>query len=194
MAKSFGFEGNTGVLVEETFPNTPATGKLQKGDIITELDGKAVDDVQELRNTVAVTPPGTDVKFKVWRNNKSVEVTVKIGEQPDNLMAMAGRNRPDEQSPRTRRPKKLPKHGYASGYSRPGHGPEVRLGRYRERHGRHPCRPAPVAYKAGLREGDLITQVGGRNSSLPRRRRPPSPSRAPTIACRSPTPPGHASF
>ena len=39
-------------------------------------------------------PPNTDLKFKVMEGeNKSKEVTVKIGEQPDNLMAMATRSR-----------------------------------------------------------------------------------------------------
>ena len=34
LARTFGFEGVNGVLVEETFAKTPATGKLQKGGVI----------------------------------------------------------------------------------------------------------------------------------------------------------------
>ncbi|HEY8666010.1 MAG TPA: trypsin-like peptidase domain-containing protein, partial [Tepidisphaeraceae bacterium] len=85
-AKSFGFTGDKGVLVEQTFPNTPATGKLQPGDIVTQLDGKPVDNVQELRNAVAATPPGTEMKFTVFRDGKSQDVAVKIGDQPEDLM------------------------------------------------------------------------------------------------------------
>ena len=91
LAESFGFKGDKGVLVQETFSNTPATGKLQKGDIITEVAGKPVDDVQHLRNTVAATPPGGEVKFKVWRDAKFADVTVRIGEQPEDLSAVGAR-------------------------------------------------------------------------------------------------------
>src|SRR5207245_6629904 len=56
-AKSFGYTGVAGVLVEQVLPKTPANGKLQPGDIITGLNGKPVQDVQQLRNAVAMTPP-----------------------------------------------------------------------------------------------------------------------------------------
>lgn len=86
-AKSFGYKGNHGVLVEESLANTPATGKLQPGDIITAMDGKPVESVQELRNHVASTAPNTDVKFTIFRDNKEQPVTVKLGEQPENVLA-----------------------------------------------------------------------------------------------------------
>jgi serine protease Do len=92
LAKSFNYTGDKGVLVQETFSNTPATGKLQNGDIITEVNGKPAEDVQHLRNTVAATKPGDDVKLKVWREGKYADVDVKIGEQPEDLTAIGMRN------------------------------------------------------------------------------------------------------
>jgi serine protease Do len=80
------------VLVQETFSNTPATGKLQNGDIIAEINGKPAEDVQRLRNTVAATKPGDDVRLKVWRDGKYADVDVKIGEQPEDLTAIGMRN------------------------------------------------------------------------------------------------------
>jgi serine protease Do len=90
-AKSFGYPGDKGVLVEQTFPNTPATDRLEPGDIVAELDGKPVDTVQALRDKVAATAPNTELKMKVFRGGKFQDVTLKIGEQPDDLMAVAGR-------------------------------------------------------------------------------------------------------
>lgn len=86
-AQSFGYQGTTGVLVEQIVPNTPATGKLQAGDIITAYDGKPVANVTQLRNFVAATAPNTDVKLTVFRENKETAVILKLGEQPDNLLA-----------------------------------------------------------------------------------------------------------
>ena len=84
VAKSFGYEGDTGVLVQEVIENTPATGKLQEGDIITAIDGKAVADVQTLRNHVAMIAPGTTIKLSVFRDGKQTEIPLTIGQLPDN--------------------------------------------------------------------------------------------------------------
>jgi serine protease Do len=70
--------------------NTPATGKLKDGDIITSFNGTPVKNVQELREEVARTAPNTDVKLGVFRDDKDQTVTLKLGEQPDDLLAAAG--------------------------------------------------------------------------------------------------------
>src|SRR5438034_2834107 len=67
LAKTFGYEKDNGVLVVETFPDTPATGKLHKGDIVTAINGKPVKDSTQLRNTVAAVKPGEEVTFTVFR-------------------------------------------------------------------------------------------------------------------------------
>jgi serine protease Do len=47
-----------------------------------------------LRDAVALTAPGTTVTMTVYRNGKEQDVPIKIGEQPDNLGALAS-GRPD---------------------------------------------------------------------------------------------------
>ncbi len=89
LAAALGYHQNTGVIVNGIMNKTPATGRLEQGDIITSLNGKKVDDVQSLRNEIAATPPGTDVKLGVIRNGKQQDVTVKLGEQPDEPGAIA---------------------------------------------------------------------------------------------------------
>ena len=86
-AKSFGYAGTSGVLVEQVLPKTPAIGKLQPGDIVTQLNGKPVENVQQLRNTIAMTSPNSDVVMKVFRDGKDQDVTVKVAEQPEDAMA-----------------------------------------------------------------------------------------------------------
>jgi serine protease Do len=98
IAKSFGYDGETGVLVEKVMQNTPATGKLEEGDIITSYDGKDVADVQSLRNHVAMSPPGTTIKLGIFRDKKPTEVSLTLGEQPDDAEAMfgAGQSSPEK--------------------------------------------------------------------------------------------------
>jgi len=89
VAKSFGYDGDTGVLVQEVIENTPASGKLQDGDIITTIDGKPVADVQSLRNHVAMIAPGTTIKLGVFRDGKQTEIPLTIGQLPDNADTLA---------------------------------------------------------------------------------------------------------
>src|SRR3954468_22257292 len=100
VAQSFGYEGHTGVLVYQVLPETPAIGKLQPGDIVTAVNGKEVQSVQELRNAIAAMPPGEQVKMNVFRNGKTQDVTIKLAEQPDNVLAMRGNPR-EERSPKS---------------------------------------------------------------------------------------------
>jgi serine protease Do len=88
-ATAAGYTGTSGVFVEGTMFNTPATGKLQAGDVITAIDGKSVSNASQLRNQIAVTPPGTDVKLTVTRGGKDQDVIIKLGEQPADLSAIA---------------------------------------------------------------------------------------------------------
>ncbi len=89
--ESLGFEGKDGILVFQV-PQGPSSGKLEPGDVITQLNGKPVTDVQALRNTIASMAPHAEAKLKIVREGETQEVSVKIGEQPEEPM-LAGGNR-----------------------------------------------------------------------------------------------------
>ncbi len=87
LAKSFDLKNSEGVLVAEVSPDSPAArGGLKQGDVILRLNGTPVNDVGELRNKIALTTPGTKVKFDILRNGKKKTIKVKIGEQPDSRL------------------------------------------------------------------------------------------------------------
>jgi serine protease Do len=88
LARSFGYNETTGVLVNSTFPDTPAFGKLKRGDIITAINGKKVKDRDQLRNQVAATEPGKDLTFTVFRRGKTIDVPITIGEQPEEIASL----------------------------------------------------------------------------------------------------------
>jgi serine protease Do len=90
LARSFGYEGNAGVLVDHMYDDSPgAKGGLKRGDIITAINGKPVENITELRTTVARTAPGANITLSVFRNGKTLDVTFPVGTQPDSAIASA---------------------------------------------------------------------------------------------------------
>jgi serine protease Do len=83
MAKAFGEKDAKGVVVGDVTPSSPAQENgIQRGDIILELNGKPVNDSNQLRNSISMMPPGTAVKLKTLRNGSERDVTVKLAEMP----------------------------------------------------------------------------------------------------------------
>jgi serine protease Do len=77
-----------GALVADVSPGGPADkAGIKRGDIIVALNGKKVDTVSELTNSVGVVQPGTKENLKVVRDGVERDVSVKIGELPENLAA-----------------------------------------------------------------------------------------------------------
>ena len=84
LAKQFGLSQGGGVLVGDVSADTPASrAGLRKGDIILELNGAPVDSRSQLQVQIAQTPPGVPVKLKIWRDGKTEEKTVTLGELPE---------------------------------------------------------------------------------------------------------------
>ncbi len=157
LAESFGFTGKNGVLIEQTFPNTPADNVLKEGDIVTALNGKAIDDMQGLRNAIAATPPGKEVELKIFREGAEKQVKLKVGEQPEDLAsASRGGKKSGDTDAATGG-----KIGIALAVITPEAIQRFNLGDITE--GAIITRVAPrsPAAEQGLRPGDVITRIGG---------------------------------
>ena len=82
MAEALGYDGAGGALVKEVLPDTPAAQEgLQAGDIVTEYEGRKVENANEFRRRVAETDPGTTVRLKVWRDGKEKAFRVKLADR-----------------------------------------------------------------------------------------------------------------
>lgn len=71
--------------VQNVYPNSPAgLGGLQSGDIILAMNNRPILSRTDLMREVGLQGPGTEVKFKVWRNlpNEVVDVDVLLGKWP----------------------------------------------------------------------------------------------------------------
>jgi S1-C subfamily serine protease len=60
------------------------------GDVITKIDGRPVEDPDDLSEAVALLDPGATVRLEAWRDGERHEVTIKLGDRPLSGPADAG--------------------------------------------------------------------------------------------------------
>jgi S1-C subfamily serine protease len=60
------------------------------GDVITRIDGRPVDDPDDLSRAVALLDPGATVRLEAWRDGERHEVRIKLGDRPLSGPADAG--------------------------------------------------------------------------------------------------------
>ncbi|MFY9744105.1 MAG: DegQ family serine endoprotease [Candidatus Sulfotelmatobacter sp.] len=84
LARVFHVPAEKGALVSSVEANTPG-GKagLERGDVITEIDGQPVDSANDLRLKVGTLTPGTTVHLKVDRNGQTRDFSFALGEAPN---------------------------------------------------------------------------------------------------------------
>ncbi len=86
MAQALHSKQTEGVLIGDVTAGTPAAAAgLQRGDVILDLNGQKVNDSNQLRMKVSLTPPGTTVQLKVLHDGSEKDVAVKLAEMPANL-------------------------------------------------------------------------------------------------------------
>jgi S1-C subfamily serine protease len=98
LVERFDLPVDKGAWVQEVQPNTPADkagirgGRgntrfqiqtyAQGGDIITKVEGKEIEDANDLSAVVAQLQPGQDVTVEVHRGGETKEIEVKLAERP----------------------------------------------------------------------------------------------------------------
>ena len=101
LAESFGLPRAVGALVNAVEKGGPAEkAGVETGDIILKFDGKPVSSSSELPRIVGGTKPGTRSRMEVWRKGASRDITVTVGELPEDRVAgrTERRAKPSEQA------------------------------------------------------------------------------------------------
>jgi serine protease Do len=81
LASGLGLKEVRGVVINSVTAGGPADrAGVKMGDVILKLGGKDVNDPNELRNTIAGTPPGTEVTLTISRNGQQQDIRVQLGE------------------------------------------------------------------------------------------------------------------
>jgi serine protease Do len=83
VAKAFGRTEARGALVGDVSPDSPARkADIERGDIILEVNGRAVADSNDLRMTISMMAPESNVNLKLVRGGAERVATVKLSELP----------------------------------------------------------------------------------------------------------------
>ena len=81
IASSLNLKDARGVIISQVQPGSAAErAGLKQGDIITALNGAAVDTPNEFRNRIAGTAPGTEVRLTILRDNREHLLSAQLGE------------------------------------------------------------------------------------------------------------------
>ena len=84
LAESFRLKDTQGVIVAGILRNGPAAqAGLRPGDIIKKIDDQIIEDTKQVMNTIAGIKPDTDIKLDIVRQGKSMTLTGKVGQRPE---------------------------------------------------------------------------------------------------------------
>ena len=76
-------------MVEVVAGSPAANGGVEAGDVVTRFNGQDIDSQRALSRTVASAPPNQPARLTVWRDGRSRDLTVELGELEENE-AVAG--------------------------------------------------------------------------------------------------------
>jgi serine protease Do len=87
----FDLKVKQGVLIESVLDGMPAsTAGVQKGDVVTTIDGRPMTNRTRMRNYVASRPPGATMAMEINRDGKTRQVRVDLKERTVEVMAQFG--------------------------------------------------------------------------------------------------------
>ncbi len=72
-----------GAVVNQVYPGSPAAAAgLREGDVVTAVNGRPIDSYLQLLRKVAILAPGSEARLTVRRGGTSTEVVAKLVERP----------------------------------------------------------------------------------------------------------------
>lgn len=88
LAKSFGRTDTEGALVSQVIPDSPAEkAGIKAGDIILTFNGQPITGASELKNLVGQTKPGSAATLTIYRDKKTLDVTLNVSERTPKALA-----------------------------------------------------------------------------------------------------------
>ena len=102
LAEALGWKENYGVAISHVYPNTPAAAAgLKPSDIILKYNGVRAEGPDKLRLTISNTSPLEKVSFEIFRQGKVVNVSLSLGELPEDPRDIIGSVPGHQSAPQT---------------------------------------------------------------------------------------------
>lgn len=100
LAKSFGLQNTSGVLISDVLADSPAEKSgLKRGDIVLQFNGKNVQDANSLSRAVAATAPESKIPMQIVRNGQQRNLDLLIGTMPDGEKGEPATKGQEEETP-----------------------------------------------------------------------------------------------
>lgn len=81
MAKELGLSKAQGVVIAQIEAGSPAAqAGLQTGDVVTKINGAVVESIRDFARYIGESKPGTQLQLEVWREGRSQNVDMTVGE------------------------------------------------------------------------------------------------------------------
>jgi serine protease Do len=83
LAEAFDLKETKGAVISQvTEDSAAARAGLERGDIVLEFDGRAIDSATQFRNLVAAHKPGEEIEILVLRDGRRETITAKLDRRP----------------------------------------------------------------------------------------------------------------
>ncbi len=84
-ARALNLKNDRGVEIKHVNENSPASkAGLKENDVILEVNGKSIDDIEQFQTTIGETQPGTKVSLTIWREGAKQTLTATLGGRSEN--------------------------------------------------------------------------------------------------------------
>lgn len=142
LAEAFGIEKQRGAVINSVIPDSPAAeAGLQPGDVIIAINKKPVSNAGDVRNHIGLLPVGDKVSFEILRDGKRRTLTAKVAAGKDWGAGPSAMNPRLEGVTVGELEKDHPHFGKVEGIIIVN------------------VEPGSLAWRSGLRRGDIITTV-----------------------------------
>ena len=150
-----------GAIVDQVNAGSPAEkAGLKQGDVILKVSGQAIDNSNSLRNRVSELAPGTAITLDVFRHGENRQLTAALGEMT-----------PEEQSAPASQSAKTGDLGMTLESLTSSLASQFNVPRGTTGVVVTAVDPSSSAAQAGMRSGDVITQLNGQAIDSPSKAR-----------------------
>lgn len=152
MARALGMQSPRGFVIGDITSGGPADqAGLQTGDVIVGLNGEPVRDFYDFRVAIANSMPGTEVELEVFRDGENMTFNIELGEMdPEEIAGMESEEQEDL----------IDQLGFEVDDLTDNIRQQLRLQPEVNGVVVTDITQRSRAYRQGLREGDVITQIG----------------------------------